>query len=217
MNEPVKSILELRGTPIIRTGVNPIDDLKRFAQASERMRQGANEAVEKARFANSKWIDISEPTKTEARLAQGNPKGQLPLKNIRIPDSEILYFDFKVTPAGTDEWTVAEGDLLFMGQGTNVTVAESTVSGAEGKIYLRVTRDPSSRAASSPTYGIEATVPASTQEFQYFEIAAVGGDPLVNQKQFTPIRIYEDLIVVNGEFKYGNLAILGDNLYDLPA
>ena len=209
-----KSILQMRDSPLVYTGVNPTKDLDDFTKMAESRRQESNDAVEKAKFANNKWIDFSQPIKTESTLSQSLPKGKLPKTFAGTTGAADIEHDWKIF-AGTeaDTWIVGEGDVYFVEQGGKITVPATTLSGTSGKIYLKVSRDASSRAGSAPVPELAAEVPASTESSQYFELGEV---PSLNQKQFTPIRVYEDLFVVNGEFMLGNLAIFGDNFYPLP-
>ena len=163
--------------------------------------------------------------KTWKVLAQ--PMGAVPAE-----DSETINHQWKVTASdeaveeGEIKVDVASGRLFSQGKfntgvaGDGLVVAElvgEIVS--TGSIVLAIVRDESTREVTSAFIEFVEVRAASTATTQYValaELAVVEGVLYINQLRFDEIEIFEDLAVVQGEFKYVSLVIAGGNYYDLP-
>ena len=199
--------------------IDYVGDLGKHASDSDKQLKQRNADESAAhRKQREQGLTFTEPVKNEAGMAP-IPKGKFPRQEGPEIDKFSLSYDWRITPAGTAEtpaWTVGEGRMYYLNDATEATVASTSVAGEVGSIYMHVTRDPASRAVTAQVVEFYVETPLTGETDQYFELAAVGGDPAIIQKQFTPIRVYEDLFVVNGEFKLGNIAMLSDTLYAPP-
>lgn len=106
-----------------------------------------------------------------------------------------------------------------------IIVEDTTVTWGdeEGVIYLRIERELSSREIVAATIEVAATIPLDDYTYQHFALANLNTDigeatfePIV-QVRFEDIRVFEMLIVANGEFRYGNFQMMGEMNYELPA
>ena len=131
-------------------------------------------------------------------------------------------YDWRVT-AG--EQTSATTRVFWYRGGTfhdasgSIVVPSGSFDMERGVIYLKIARDPSSRAATAVTVEQAASLPSpSTEEFQYRPLAFVNvtGTTLVNQRQFGEIRVIEMEIVFNGETKLATFDMCARNAYDPP-
>lgn len=216
MNERPPSILEIRQRRGINDRIDPISELGEFAAKSDAQAKEFD-AGERRRWGKMReeGIRFTEPVKLEAGMPpvfKGKPTDEGGRQELEAP----LLFDWKITPADGG-WTVADGVVYYLNDGTSTTVLSTTVAGETGIIYLHLTRDPSSRAVTAAVVEFQAAAVASTQTDQYIELGTVSTETGVRQTQFTPVRVFEDLFVVNGEFRYGSIAMFGDNVYELPA
>ncbi len=200
--------------------VDPIGELNKFASEASKRNDQKN-AEEKKAWGKQReeGLKFSDPVKSEA----GMPpilKGKFPRVEDPAKSGETgVDHDWKIIASGTAEaptWTVAQGLVYYLNDSTVATVGNTTVEGEQGGVYLHIVRDASSRAATAQTVEFYADAPATTETDQYFLLGNVGGTPSISQKQFTPVRVFEDLFVVNGEFKLGSIAMLADNLYTPP-
>jgi hypothetical protein len=106
------------------------------------------------------------------------------------------------------------------GQGATKEVLDQPIIGKKegGFIYLEITRDPESRALSTvlPKHG--TTIPVDTHSTQHRPLAQVfgvgGGAPL--QLQFEEVRVWEMLLVENGEFSMHTFDMNNRNSYTPP-
>ena len=176
-----------------------------------------------------KGIRITDPATVEAKMP--------PILKGKFPQNEDqggrngtgtgagVDHDWKITSAAVDEatlnrWTVATGKVYYLNDATEALVLSTSIEGGTGSIYLHIVRNPVTRLVTAQTVEFLAAVPFTGESDQYIELGAISvieDLPSLIQKQFTPIRVYEDLFVINGEFKLGNIAMLADNLYAPPA
>ncbi len=197
--------------------VDPSKDLGEFAAKSDAQKK-ERDGEERKRWGKQReqGIAFTEPVKTEAGMPPIS-KGKFARGEETVRQQGGVDCDWRITPA-EGGWTVADGKVYYLNDSTEATVLSTTVLGeGVGSIYLHVTRDPASRAVTAQVVEFSAGVPFTGESDQYFELGRVGGTPSIIQTQFTPIRVYEDLFVINGEFRLGNIAMLADNLYALPA
>jgi hypothetical protein len=135
-------------------------------------------------------------------------------------EGESIHHPWKVTP-GEEEgtWDVF-GDYVFSSE-VILPVFNETITGDGGWIYLKTTRDSSSRELTDAELLFGATIPESDYEYQYRAIAYVDSeaeapDKPIRQVQFEEIRIEELLIVANGEFRLAPVEMSSRNRYELP-
>jgi hypothetical protein len=128
--------------------------------------------------------------------------------------SDIAH-EWKVRFVEDGLYSVAGGTVYS--QGDPITLSDNSVSIESGFIYLKIERDEVTRELFDLTIESGSTMPSSTQQFQYIALAIVGGfpDPII-QLKFDEIRIFEDLVVVNGEFQLIGLEVSDRNTYSLP-
>ena len=140
-----------------------------------------------------------------------------------INNLDSVYFPWKVTRGmetltpGVYDWNVV-GDNVYC-QGGPISVANASVSGADGYIVLKTTRDASSRDVTAAVVEFQSVVPTSTASTQYRVLAKVDpvNAPYVEQRQFGEIRIHEAQFTVNTELKLIVLDMAHREFYDLPA
>lgn len=107
-----------------------------------------------------------------------------------------------------------------------IEVEDTTVVWTEeGVIYLKIERELSSREVVAATIEVSDTLPADDYTFQHFALANINTnievldsedfEPIV-QVRFEDIRVFEMLIVANGEFRFGNFQMMGEMNYELP-
>lgn len=199
-----------------REKIDPISDLGKFA-AQKDAKSKDREALDRQTHLKQReeGLKFTAPVKSEA----GMPpvlKGKFPRVEATEETSNGVDCDWRVTSV-EGGWTVGDGNFHDLNANTSELILSTTVVGEAGLIYFHIERDPASRAITSKGIEFYVEVPISSESDQYIEIAAVGGTPSIIQKQFTPIRVYEDLFVINGEFRFGSIAMLADTLYELPA
>jgi len=197
--------------------VDPIGDLGKFAADTDAKGKELNAKERNGwRAVMEKGIKFTDPVKVEA----GMPpilKGKFPNEDQANAVGSSADHDWKIT-SGEEEntWTVAQGNVFYLNDSTTATVASTSVEGETGGIYLHIERNPATRLATAQTVEFYVETPLTTETDQFIELGAVGGTPAIIQKQFTPVRVFEDLFVINGEFKLGSIAMLADNLYTPP-
>jgi hypothetical protein len=139
-------------------------------------------------------------------------------KQVEIPEAgETIYHDWKVT-ASTEtpgSWDVAGGYVYS--QGAPINVADANVVGSAGYVLLKITRNASTREMTSAVVEFSAVIPTSDSTYQYRVLAYVIEDEPVTQYQFEEIRIFEDLVVVNGAFQLVGLEMSHREYYTPPA
>jgi hypothetical protein len=107
------------------------------------------------------------------------------------------------SPEVIAKYRIVGGLVYGQDGGAPKEVLDQPVIGAAGSgwVYLKIDRDSSSRVISSATVGHGVSIPDDDYNTQYRALAYVfgvgGGPPL--QLQFQEIRIYEMMIVENGE------------------
>ena len=134
---------------------------------------------------------------------------------------------WKVTYAGSDtpegaepvpQWGYKGGDIYT--QGTMQTVADGTLSGEGEFVVLSFDRDLDTReiVPASAEVTLKTTVPDSDYNTQYRVLAKVTSEPspTVLQLQFEEIRIYEELVIENGEIKLQGYEVSHRNNYQPP-
>lgn len=195
--------------------IDPVKDIGDFAAKSDAAVKEANLQERKTwGKQREEGLKFTDPVKNEAPpLLPADRKGKLN-KNIEAEEFVSVH-DWKITST-ENGWKVAGGFVYYVNENISEIINETTVLGEKGVIYLHITRDPSSRVVTATTVELLEDYTQSTEHDQYFELGTVGGAPLIIQKHYTPIRVFEDLVAVNGELKLVNLAIFGDNFYSLP-
>jgi len=129
------------------------------------------------------------------------------------------YHPWKVTAQNSGElasWDVAGGTVYT--QGNQFPVADDNFVGEYGHIVLKIDRNLNDREITSASLSFEPTIPTSSYDSQYRLIATVNSsaDRKITQYQFEEMRIYEELIVENGEFKLQGYEVSHQNNYEPP-
>jgi len=215
-NPEPQSILSQRYNGEVPT-LDPPADLREFAKESESLRQNASREVEKTIRERKDFITIAPSVEVKSEQIGDKKRGAIPTQAQPQILGSSSNSEWKITSGGEGVWNIGEGNIYTHGQGADMQVAAGSVSGESGVIYIQITRDPSTRAASEPLHGIAPTLPTSTQTTQYFRLGVVGGTPAILQKRFQPISLLENLFVMNGAFKMGNISMIDEALYDPPA
>lgn len=119
---------------------------------------------------------------------------------------------------GEDEgtWDVVGGEVYS--QGATFIVADTTIVGGLGFAVLKVTRNTASRVITGATIEWAASLTTSDEATQYRALAKLDPDeyPSVLQLQFEEIRIWELMIVENGEFALMGAEMSHRNTYAPP-
>ena len=136
---------------------------------------------------------------------------------VYLADTDAISWDV----VGDPVWTQAEGgsiDTLFFSDAETGGPGLTNVVGDVGYILLKIIRDHESREATEVSLEFANEVPESDYYNQYRVIAYVDSeaDEPILQKQFEEIRIFEDMAVVNGEFRLVGLEMSHRNYYELP-
>jgi len=200
--------------------IDPIGDLGKFAADTDAKGKELNAKERNGwRAIMEKGIKFTDPVKVEAGMPpilKGKfPRNENPADAADAADSSA--HDWKIILGGEENtWTIAQGNVFYLNDSTTATVESTSVVGEVGSIYLHIERNPATRVVTAQTVGFYVETPLTTETDQFIELGAVGGTPAIIQKQFTPVRVFEDLFVINGEFRLGSIAMLADNLYTLP-
>jgi hypothetical protein len=126
-----------------------------------------------------------------------------------------------------NEWSFIGDTVYFCGQGDDILVADGTVTGETGYVLLKITRSASAREGTAAEVIWSEDVLESGQNYQYRVLAKViegtpateetpGEPPTIIQYQFEEIRLFEELVVINGDFALQVYEISHRNNYDLP-
>lgn len=132
---------------------------------------------------------------------------------------ETVYHPWKITRTAANTWLVKGGFVFGFNGESSIDVPDTTVSTSDGVIYLFIERDTTTRQIISAEIQTDLAVAFPDEEgFQYIDIGRVeeAGTPQIIQRRFDDVRVFEMLIVSNGELKLGNFAMQGQNNYDLP-
>jgi hypothetical protein len=115
---------------------------------------------------------------------------------------------------GIKEWEFVGGTVYS--QGASIFVADGVVTGGSGFVVLKTTRNSSSRALTSASVEWQSAVATSDEDTQYRVLAKVNTttDPLVLQLQVEEIRIWELMLVENGEFRLNGMEHSHRNSYE---
>lgn len=142
----------------------------------------------------------------------------------QLQNSEIYLYSggasvnhpWKVTMTDEGEFYISGGTVH--GNGGPFVVAPKTELIESGIIWVKITRDSSSREMTAAVIGSGVSVPTSDYTDQYRPIAAVddAGSPPVLQLQFQELRVEELMIVANGEFELLSVDAAARNTYDPP-
>lgn len=119
---------------------------------------------------------------------------------------------------GVHSWSISDGTVHVCGQGVDIAlVAPPDVEGDNGYVVLHITRD-SAREVTDAEVIFQAVVLDSDYTDQYRVLAYVNSaaTPQVVQHQFEEIRLFEELIVINGTFALQVYEISHRNNYELP-
>ena len=125
-----------------------------------------------------------------------------------------------ITP-GTYEWEVLGNNVFSQGMTAIIDFDEVVTGAGVGYIVLRITRDEASREMTAADLIFEASPTISTESLQYRPIAKVDPDGVIGvdqviQMQFEEIRIWELMIVENGEFSLMGAEMSHRNTYAPP-
>jgi hypothetical protein len=171
---------------------------------------------------DGEWIQLNPP---ETSPGTGNiwvlsaPGGPLPPEWLEVSESgEKSHHPWKVIHAGGGDWDYVGGDVYFCGQGATINIPDGTVNGTAGFVLLHITRDSSTREGLTADVIWSATVPDSDYVDQYRVLAYVHptGPHKVTQHQFEEIRLFEELVIINGAFALQTYEISHRNNYDPP-
>ena len=204
--------------------LNPAQDLRDFTTKSQdQSRADSLKRKSVADLLKESAILITGPVENNARPPQlPQPRGINRFPNDSVDGSGRFIHEWKIVSGQVDQqtefmWNVSGGKIYYLNDATEATVPDTQVEGETGTIYLHVERNPSSRAVTGQTIEFHQETPLTGESDQYFELGRVGGTPRIFQKRFSPIHVFEDLFVINGEFKLGNISMLADSLYGPPA
>lgn len=135
-------------------------------------------------------------------------------------DGETVLHPWKIT-SGTpveegvpSNWDV-RGSTVYSNN-SNLSIGNSSVSGNDGYIYLKVERNESSRAIISLNVEFAANLPSDDYTYQYIPLGYIEGST-IEQLAFEEIRIHELMIVDNGEFKLASFQLINTVVYSPPA
>jgi len=137
----------------------------------------------------------------------------------KLTDAAGINHPWKVTRTEMDTLDYIGGIIYDHNQPhvfVTITVPDGGLAIVEGVVYLKIERDTESRLIVSATVNIAAALPPDDYVNQHFRLAKVVEDEPILQLQFQDIKVYEMLVVANGEFKFGNFQMFGDSLNDLP-
>lgn len=138
--------------------------------------------------------------------------------SVAIKNRKPVSHPWRVTCNNSDpaSWDVV-GDTVY-GQGDPIVVADANVVGDVGYVVLKITRDEDNREMTAAEVEFAESITDSDYTYQYRVLAKVDkeGPPKVLQYQFEEIRIFEDMAVVNGEFRLVGLEMSHRNYYELP-
>ena len=204
------------------------------------MPEGVDGAVLYYQNGNPEDPEIGEWTKLDPPASgptTGNiwvlstPGGPLPPEWVEVSDDgggagQGVCHPWKVTIGNltdpedpeTQGWDYTGGTVHLCGQGPDIVVADGTVTGSSGYVLLHITRDSSTREGLTAEVIWSATIPLSDYNDQYRVIAQVnpGYDCEVVQHQFEEIRLFEELVVINGAFALQAYEISHQNNYAPP-
>ena len=198
------------------------------------MPPGSDGAILYFTGANSEDDEIGEWIKLDAPYPPASDGYEWLLKNVpEGPPAWIQvptdggggggeYHPWKVTVGGivegVQQWNYAGGEIYT--QGTMQTVAGGTLSGAGSFVVLSFDRDIDTREIDpdSAEVTLKTTVPDSDYNTQYRVLAKINTPSSLEvlQLQFEEIRIYEELVVENGEFKLQGYEVSHRNNYQPP-
>ena len=146
-----------------------------------------------------------------------------PARKIRIAPSSSgggvggSLHPFKITPNATNpaKVDIAAG-TVYHETGSIVISAQTGITPLD-VFLIKITRNAGTRvvsaAAADPySLGFDA---ASTQTNQYLRIGSYSAST-ITQHWFHDVSVFEDLAVINGEFKLVPLAMIGANFYAIP-
>lgn len=151
------------------------------------------------------------------------PQETLQIRNPR-PGIGGAIHPWRVTRASVDSVDVL-GGIVSTQEDFNSTVVseqEGLAVGSSGYVILTIERDSDTRAMTgTPTIAFTSgSLTASTESEQIIALAevVVDGSSIsdIIQLKFENLHIFEDLAVVNGEFKLVDLLFASRNIYDLP-
>jgi hypothetical protein len=131
---------------------------------------------------------------------------------------EIISHPWKITRTAENTWLVKGGNIWGHNGEELIIVDDTIITTPAGLIYLGWERDNSTRQITSAVVfdfdGVEPDYPES----QSFPLGYVeeDADPKIIQYQFQEVKIFEQLIITNGEFKLGNFQMIGYMNYNLP-
>jgi len=192
-------------------------EMSEFIKDSQRSNLNDYKASREARVKDG-IVDISQPVRTEAPLPNARAASSGGQRQPRdAGGSETTHHPWK-TVEGEDDaddiatWNVT-GGTLYGQVAAPIVVADAILTGATGEIFLLVERDLSTRQMISATLTLSETVPESFDQLQYIHVATVGGVVSPIQRLFEDVRVWEDLVVENGEFALISFSMAVRNSY----
>jgi hypothetical protein len=124
---------------------------------------------------------------------------------------------WKIT-SNADGWSAAGGSVYSQDGGLFYADSLLNQTSTNVNVLLEIQRDSASRAITGVSLQSSQSIPASTDSYQYRVIGAIGSTTSdIFQYQFEKIRLSEELVVVNGEFKLQVYEMSHQNNYDPPA
>lgn len=168
---------------------------------------------------------VAEQAEDWKPIAHSETNRLASLKEPRLPGGPAHYWkvtlDGETAVPGTFKWIVAGNNVFTQGMTGSFTLLEEVEGAGIGYILLKITRDTASREATAFELVFSAAVTTSTEAIQYRPIALVNPDgdegvDQVVQMQFEEIRIWELMIVQNGEFELMGAEMSHRNTYVPP-
>ena len=124
---------------------------------------------------------------------------------------------WKIT-SNADGWSVVGGSVYSQDGTSNFAGSLLNETSTGGYVLLEIQRDSASRAVTGVSLQLSASLSPSTDSYQYRVIGYIGATTSdIFQYQFEEIRLSEELVVVNGEFKLQVYEMSHRNNYDPPA
>jgi len=115
-------------------------------------------------------------------------------------------------------WSVAAGDVYSQDGSSVPSGSLSDQTSTNVYVFLEIERESATRAITNINLESNASEYSSNDSYQYRVIGYIGATTSdIIQYQFEEIRLSEELVVVNGEFKLQVYEMSHQNNYDPPA
>lgn len=144
--------------------------------------------------------------------------------------TQISQRQFIVSIVGSDKLSVTGGMLSTNGDEAGVNIVNTPVDLTvvqNGYVVIKILRNASTRKMSAvPLISyVDGALPLSTQQIQVLPLAKITITPSIAQVIieknvpliFDDLHIFEELVVLNGEFKFADILTASRNTYSLPA